>query len=267
MVQKSFSEAMRSLVLYTASWQDRVQIAEHNGETDELAMRVNDLLLPDREGLRLGAFVGAARHRVAADLRRVRLPDRSTRSSSTSATPRSTPSTRAPRRSRARTSSSARSSRTRPRRSASSPARSSGFINSEAGNGRLKVERELLAKALEDAQALVGLMINTLMSADESAEGGDIRNIYKVGLNTSRLLMVLGDVVCAWLLLKGAEVALEKLSGEVSAQRQGVLRGQGRGRAVLRALQPAQAHRRAGHRRGDRPVPDGPRRGRLLILA
>jgi hypothetical protein len=57
-------------------------------------------------------------------------------------------------------------------------------------------------------------MINTLMSADESAEGGDIKNIYKVGLNTSRLLMVLGDVICAWLLLKGAEVALEKLSGD-----------------------------------------------------
>ena len=55
------------------------------------------------------------------------------------------------------------------------------------------------------------------MSADPSAEGGEIRNIYKVGLNTSRLLMVLGDVVCAWLLLRGAEVALEKLGGEVSA--------------------------------------------------
>ena len=61
-------------------------------------------------------------------------------------------------------------------------------------------------------------MINTLMSADESAEGGDIRNIYKVGLNTSRLLMVLGDIVCAWLLLRGAEVALEKLGGDVSAK-------------------------------------------------
>src|SRR5215203_5452206 len=50
MVQKSFSEGLRSLVLYTASWQDRVQIAEHNGETDELAMRVNDLLLPIVKG-------------------------------------------------------------------------------------------------------------------------------------------------------------------------------------------------------------------------
>ena len=87
------------------------------------------------------------------------------------------------------------------------------FIESEAGNGRLKVERGLLATALEDANAIVGHMINDLMSAD-AAEGGDLRNIYKVGLNTSRLLMVLGDVVCAWLLLRQAEVALEKLAGD-----------------------------------------------------
>ena len=51
-------------------------------------------------------------------------------------------------------------------------------------------------------------MINDLMSADASTEGGDLRNIYKVGLNTSRLLMALGDVVCAWLLLRGADIAL-----------------------------------------------------------
>ncbi|HYG95103.1 MAG TPA: acyl-CoA dehydrogenase C-terminal domain-containing protein, partial [Nocardioides sp.] len=85
------------------------------------------------------------------------------------------------------------------------------FIDSEAGNGRLKEERALLATALEDANAVVGHMINDLMSADASS-GGDLRNIYKVGLNTTRLLMLLGDVVCAWLLLRQAEVALEKLS-------------------------------------------------------
>jgi hypothetical protein len=89
------------------------------------------------------------------------------------------------------------------------------FITSEAGNGRLKVERGLLARALEDAQGIVGTLVNQLMSADPSSEGGDLRNIYKVGLNTSRLLMVLGDVVCAWLLLRQAEVALTKLSGDV----------------------------------------------------
>jgi hypothetical protein len=53
------------------------------------------------------------------------------------------------------------------------------------------------------------------MSADASAEGGDIRNIYKVGLNTSRLLMALGDVVCAWLLLRGADIALGRLAGDL----------------------------------------------------
>jgi hypothetical protein len=90
------------------------------------------------------------------------------------------------------------------------------FITSEAGNGRLKVERGLLAAALDDANAIVGHMINDLMSADARSEGGDLRNIYKVGLNTSRLLMVLGDVVCAWLLLRGAQVALDRLDGDVS---------------------------------------------------
>ena len=52
MTQKSFAEAMRALVLYTASWQDRVQIAEHAGEpTDDLlAAAVNDLLLPIVKG-------------------------------------------------------------------------------------------------------------------------------------------------------------------------------------------------------------------------
>ena len=56
-------------------------------------------------------------------------------------------------------------------------------------------------------------MINDLMSSQD-----ELRNIYKVGLNTSRLLMVLGDVVCGWLLLRQAEVALGKLAGEVSAK-------------------------------------------------
>src|SRR6476620_4812534 len=46
MTQKSYAEAMRALVLYTATWQDTVMIAEHNlkdgGERNELAERVND---------------------------------------------------------------------------------------------------------------------------------------------------------------------------------------------------------------------------------
>ena len=38
--------------------------------------------------------------------------------------------------------------------------------------------------------------------ASSAEHGGDPRNVYKVGLNTTRLLMALGDVTCAWLLLR-----------------------------------------------------------------
>jgi Acetyl-CoA dehydrogenase C-terminal like len=60
-------------------------------------------------------------------------------------------------------------------------------------------------------------MIGQLMSSDPRAEGGDLSNVYKVGLNTTRLLTVLGDLVCSWLLLRQAEVALDKLGGDISA--------------------------------------------------
>ncbi len=216
MVQKSFTEAMRSLVLYTASWQDRVQVAEHNGETDELAMRVNDLLLPivkgygsERSWVLLGTeslqTLGGSGFLTEYPIEQyVRDAKIDTLYEGTTAIQGQDFFFRKIVKDQAKALGHV-------------AAEIDGFVKSEAGNGRLKVERELLAKGLEDGQALVGLMINTLMSADESTEGGDIRNIYKVGLNTSRLLMVLGDIVCAWLLLKGAEIALEKLGGEVSA--------------------------------------------------
>jgi hypothetical protein len=60
-------------------------------------------------------------------------------------------------------------------------------------------------------------MTDALQSAHPRAPEGDVRNVYKVGLNTTRLLMALGDVICAWLLLRGAEVALTRLSGQLSA--------------------------------------------------
>ena len=38
------------LVLYTATYQDRVWLAKENGESDELAAKINDLLLPVVKG-------------------------------------------------------------------------------------------------------------------------------------------------------------------------------------------------------------------------
>ncbi len=217
MTQKSFAEAMRALVLYTATWQDRVQIAEHNGERDELASAINDLLLPivkgygsERSWVLLGTeslqtFGGSGFLQDYPLEQYVRDAKIDTLYEGTTAI-------------QGQDFFFRKIVKDQGRALGHLAKEIEAFIASEAGNGRLKQERALLATALEDANAIVGHMINDLMSADASTEHGDVRNIYKVGLNTSRLLMVLGDVVCGWLLLRQAEVALGRLAGEVSAK-------------------------------------------------
>ena len=224
MTQKSFAEAMRSLVLYTASWQDRVMVAEHAGEKDELAMAVNDLLLPivkgygsERSWVLLGTeslqtFGGSGFLQDYPIEQYVRDAKIDTLYEGTTAI-------------QGQDFFFRKIVKDQGKALGHVATEIQAFLESQAGNGRLKVERELLATALQDAQAIVGVMINDLMSADASAEGGDLRNIYKVGLNTSRLLMALGDVVCAWLLLRGADVALGKLSGDLSAKEKAFYEG------------------------------------------
>jgi alkylation response protein AidB-like acyl-CoA dehydrogenase len=84
-------------------------------------------------------------------------------------------------------------------------------IDAEAGNGRLKEERALLATALSDVQGILTAMFGHLTAAQE-----DMTSLYKVGQNTTRLLLAVGDLVTAWLLVRQAEVALAALAGEVS---------------------------------------------------
>src|SRR6478672_2932410 len=210
MTQKSFAEAMRSLVPYTASWQDRVMLAEHNGETDELAAAVNDLLLPivkgygsERSWVLLGTeslqtFGGSGFLQEYPLEQYVRDAKIDTLYEGTTAI-------------QGQDFFFRKIVKDQGKALGTIAAEIQSFLDAEGGNGRLKNERALLATALDDANAIVGHMINELMSAQD-----EIRNIYKVGLNTTRLLMVLGDVVCAWLLLRQAEVALQKLAGEVS---------------------------------------------------
>ena len=58
-----------------------------------------------------------------------------------------------------------------------------------------------------ELEAIVGLMLTDLAATQD-----DAKNIYKVGLNTTRLLLASGDVIVGYLLLKGAAVAAEKLA-------------------------------------------------------
>ncbi|HEV7148930.1 MAG TPA: acyl-CoA dehydrogenase [Pedococcus sp.] len=87
------------------------------------------------------------------------------------------------------------------------------FAKADDGSTFLRTERELLGKGLEDVQGILGYMVGELMKSDPRQEGSDLANLYKVGQNTSRLLLSAGDLVIGWLLLRQAEVAQAALAG------------------------------------------------------
>ncbi len=81
----------------------------------------------------------------------------------------------------------------------------------------LAAERKLLGKAIEDLQGIIACMIGAAMQSNPKMAGAnaDVRNLYKVGQNTTRLLMAAGDAIIGWLLMRQAEVATAKLAGGV----------------------------------------------------
>jgi hypothetical protein len=217
MTQKAYAEGMRALVLYTATMQDRVYAAAHDGTVDETAERVNDLLLPivkgygsERSWMLLGSetlqtFGGSGFLQDYPIEQYVRDAKIDTLYEGTTAI---------------------QGLDFFFRKIIKDKGLAIGWLSAqiketlaaELGGGRLKDERELLATALDDVQAMLGAMVGFLMSSDPAAENGDVRNVYKVGQNTTRLLLSTGDLVIAWLLLRQAGVALEKLDGDVPAR-------------------------------------------------
>ncbi len=216
LTQKAFAEGLRSLMIYTATFQDNILIKESTGEDASLDEAINDLLLPIVKGY------GSERSWVV-------LGTESLQTFGGSGFLQDYPIEQYVRDAKIDTlyegTTAIQGMDLFFRKIVKNKGQALGYLSnevktfaqSEAGNGRLKVERELLAKALEDAEAIVGAAFSDLMASNPADENGDIKKIYKVGLNTTRLVYVLGDLVVAWLLLRGAEVALEKLAGEVSA--------------------------------------------------
>jgi alkylation response protein AidB-like acyl-CoA dehydrogenase len=210
MTQKSYAEGLRSLMLYTASWQEQIQIQKAAGEDHSLAAAVNDLLLPLVKGY------GSERAWVL-------LGTESLQTLGGSGFLQDYPIEQYIRDAKIDTlyegTTAIQGMDLFFRKIVKDGGKALGYVANEIqqfaengeGDARLKVDREYLAKALDDAQAIIGAVFNDLMAANPADENGDIKNIYKVGLNTTRLVYVLGDVVVAWLLLRGAEVALAAL--------------------------------------------------------
>jgi len=209
MMQKAYAEGLRALYTYAATFQDEVRIGEATDADTSLAERVNDLLLPIVKGvgseraseqllLSLQTLGGSGYlqdypiEQYIRDAKIDSLYEGTTAIQSMDFLFR-------------------KIVRDNGQAIGHVAGEIKAFLDSESGNGRLKEERALLATALADVQGMLGTITGFLMASAE-----DPKNLYKVGQNTVRLLMAVGDLLIGWLLLRQADVALTALGGEPS---------------------------------------------------
>jgi alkylation response protein AidB-like acyl-CoA dehydrogenase len=204
MLNKAYAEGMRSLVLYTAAVQDRIIIGEHNGTDITLDEAINDLLLPivkgagsersyDQLAQALQTFGGSGYLQDYPLEQYIRDAKIDTLYEGTTAI-------------QGQDFFFRKIVRNKGVALGALSAEITEFLASVEDEGRLKEDRASLQKALEDFGGMVGAMFQQLMSGQE-----DVRNVYKVGQNTTRLLLSAGDLMVGYLLLRQAASALTKL--------------------------------------------------------
>ncbi|MET9731891.1 acyl-CoA dehydrogenase [Streptomyces sp. NPDC006458] len=204
MTQKAYAEGMRALVLYTASVQDAIAVKEASGEDAKTEHALNDLLLPIVKGYgsekgyeqlaqSLQTFGGSGFLQEYPIEQYIRDAKIDTLYEGTTAIQGQDFFFRKIVRNQGAALNSLAEDIKK-------------FLALGTGGDELAGAREHLAKAAVELEAIVGLMLTDLAATEQ-----DVKNIYKVGLNTTRLLLASGDVVVGYLLLKGAAVAAEKL--------------------------------------------------------
>ncbi|MFF5975111.1 acyl-CoA dehydrogenase [Streptomyces sp. NPDC012769] len=211
MTQKAYAEGMRSLVLYTATIQDEIAIKEAAGEDAKALHGLNDLLLPIVKGYgsekgyeqlaqSLQTFGGSGFLQEYPIEQYIRDAKIDTLYEGTTAIQGQDFFFRKIVRDQGASLNALAEEIKK-------------FLAVGTGGDELAGARDALAKAAVDLEGIVGAMLTDL-----TATGEDVKNIYKVGLNTTRLLMASGDVVVGYLLLRGAAVAAEKLAAGASGK-------------------------------------------------
>ncbi|MFM1952480.1 MAG: hypothetical protein RJA33_1274 [Actinomycetota bacterium] len=204
MVQKSYAEGMRALVLYTATIQDEVELARAAGDEDKLKKMeaLNDLLLPVVKGFgserawtllgteSLQTFGGSGFTQDWPLEQYVRDAKIDTLYEGTTAI---------------------QGLDFFFRKVVKDGGKALGLLGKEIqafaeSGGANGAEKQALLKALGDLNGIIGVLVGHAMASQE-----DSKEIYKVGLNTSRALMAVGDIIISWLLLRQADIASEKL--------------------------------------------------------
>ncbi|MCT7658842.1 acyl-CoA dehydrogenase [Mycobacterium deserti] len=211
MTQKAYAEGLRALYLYTSTYQDApVAKALHRVDA-ELAVKVNDLLLPIVKGVgseqayaklteSLQTFGGSGFLQDYPVEQYIRDAKIDSLYEGTTAI-------------QAQDFFFRKIVRDKGQALAHIAGQIEQFVKNESGNGRLKAERTLLATALQDVQGMAATLTGYLMAAQENPA-----ELYKVGLGSVRFLMSVGDLVLGWLLQEQAAVAIEALDGGATGE-------------------------------------------------
>ncbi|WP_028478263.1 acyl-CoA dehydrogenase [Nocardia sp. CNY236] len=197
-MQKAYAEGLRAVYLYTAAHQN-ADVAEHvSGADAELAARVNDLLLPIVKGVgseRAYQYLTESLQTLGGSGFLQDYPiEQYIRDAKIDSLYEGTTAIQA------QDFFFRKIARDRGVAFDHVTAQIATFL--EAESGRFERERELLATAAADVQAMVGALTGFLLAAQQEPA-----HLYKVGLGSVRLLLAFGDLLIGWRLLVQAEIA------------------------------------------------------------
>ena len=218
MTQKAYAEGLRALYLYTAAHHDPAVAAIVSGADPELAHRVNDLLLPIVKGVgserayqclteslqTLGGSGYLQDYPIEQYIRDAKIDslyEGTTAIQSLDFFFRKI----------ARDQGSALRHVF---------GQIEDFLNSETARPEIADDRERLATAVAELQAMVGALTGYLIGSQE-----DVREVYRVGLEAVPFLLAVGDVLIGWLLLRQAEIAARALDGDPTVEDRAFYRG------------------------------------------
>jgi alkylation response protein AidB-like acyl-CoA dehydrogenase len=209
LTQKAYAEGLRALYLYTAAHQDVVVADIVSGADAEMANRVNDLLLPIVKGVgserayqclteslqTLGGSGFLQDYPIEQYIRDAKID--SLYEGTTAI--------------QAQDFFFRKIARDQGRALQHVVGHIQQFLGSDSARPELTNARTVLATALADMQAMAATMTGFLLSSQDNA-----RELYRLGLESVRFLLAVGDLLIGWLLLKHAEIALNALDSEVS---------------------------------------------------
>jgi hypothetical protein len=209
LMQKAYAEGLRALYLYTAAHQDFAVADIVSGADAEMAERVNDLLLPIVKGVgserayqclteSLQTFGGSGFLQDYPIEQYIRDAKIDSLYEGTTAI-------------QAQDFFFRKIARDQGRALQHVVGQIETFLGSDTARAELSDARTLLATALADLQAMAITMTGFLLSAQENP-----RDLYRLGLESVRFLLAVGDLLIGWLLTHHAEIALNALDGEVS---------------------------------------------------